>query len=102
MSQFLRGTQSQVRVGSSLSHPWFDSGIAQGRVFSPLLFNLLVNGLAAAVRRSALGAQFFPSGVRLTCQLYADDVVIPATRSQIAASCLGCCVRVGPQVAVHS
>ena len=38
MSQFLRGTQSQVRVGSSLSQPWFDSGIAQGRVLSPLLF----------------------------------------------------------------
>ena len=51
VSQFLHGTQSQVRVGSSLSHPWFDSGIAQGRVLSPLLFNLLVNGLAAAVRR---------------------------------------------------
>ena len=52
---------------------WFDSGIAQGRVLSPLLFNLLVNGLAATVRRSAPGAQFFPTGVR-----NADDVVIPA------------------------
>ena len=62
ISQFLRGTQSQVRVGSSLSHPWFDSGIAQGRVLSPLLFNLLVNDLAAAVRPSAPGAQFFPPG----------------------------------------
>ena len=78
MSHFLRGTQSQVRVGSSLSEPWFDSGIAQGRVLSPLLFNLLVNGLAAAVRRSAPGAQFSPSGVRFSCQLYADDVVLPA------------------------
>ena len=78
MSHFLRGTQSQVRVGSSLSEPWFDSGIAQGRVLSPLLFNLLVNGLAAAVRRSAPGAQFSPSGVRFPCQLYADDVVLPA------------------------
>ena len=34
-----------------------------------------MNGLAAAVRRSAPGAQFFPSGVRFPCQLY---VVIPA------------------------
>ena len=32
---------------------------------SPLLFNLLVNGLAAAVQRSAPGAQFFPGEVRL-------------------------------------
>ena len=74
-------------VGSSLSHPWFDSRIAQGRVLSPLLFNLLVNGLAAAVRRSAPGAQFFPTGVRFPCQLYADDVVIPAdSESDLQAS----------------
>ena len=52
--------------------------LLKGVSFSPLLFNLLVNGLAAAVRRSAPGAQFFPSGFRLPCQLYADDVVIPA------------------------
>ena len=32
---------------------------------SPLLFNLLVNGLAGAVQRSAPGAQFFLGGVRL-------------------------------------
>ena len=31
-------TQSQVR-------PWTDTGVAQGRVLSPFLFNLLVNGL---------------------------------------------------------
>ena len=101
MSQFLRGTQSQVRVGSSLSHPWFDSGIAQGRVLSPLLFNLLVNGLVAAVRRSAPGAQFFPSGVRLPCQLYADDVVIPKDPESDLQAVLDAVSEWGPQVAVH-
>ena len=52
LSHFLRGTQSQVRSGASLSAPWTDTGIAQGRVLSPLLFNLLVNGLAASVRQA--------------------------------------------------
>ena len=78
MSHFLRGTESQVRVGSFLSEPWFDSCIAQRRVLSSFLFNLLGNGLAAAVRRSAPGAQFSPSGVRFPFQLDADDVVLPA------------------------
>ena len=40
---FFRGTQSQARDGASLSAPWFDTGIAQGWVLSPLLFNLLVD-----------------------------------------------------------
>ena len=50
MCHFLRDTQSQVRVGASLSPPWQDSGIAQGRVLSPLLFNLLIDTLASDVR----------------------------------------------------
>ena len=78
MCHFLRGTRSQVRLGSSLSHPWTDSGIAQGRALSPLLFNLLVNGLIAAVRRAAPGVQLFSSPERSPGQLYADDLELAA------------------------
>ena len=54
-----------------------DTGIAQGRVLSPLLFNLLVNSLAAAIRRASPGVRLVPSSVlRLTDQLYADDLVV--------------------------
>ena len=35
IANFLCGTLSQVRTGSDVSHPWVDSGIAQGRVLSP-------------------------------------------------------------------
>ena len=43
---------------------------------SPLLFNLLVKGLAASVRQAAPGVQFgVPS---FTNQLYADDLVVTA------------------------
>ena len=39
MCHFLRDTQSQVRVGASLSAPWQDSGIAKGE-FSPPCFSI--------------------------------------------------------------
>ena len=51
IANFLCGTLSQVRVRGDVSPPWVDTGIAQGCVLSPLLFNLLVNSLAAAIRR---------------------------------------------------
>ena len=73
----LQGTQSKVRTGASLSAPWDETGIAQERVLSPLLFNILVNGLAASVRQAARGVQF-GSSLRFTDQLFADDLVVTA------------------------
>ena len=54
-----------------------DSGIAQGRVLSPLLFNLLVNSLAATISRSSPGVRL-SSCLTLGCptRLYLDDLVI--------------------------
>ena len=71
-------TQSQVRCGSSLSEPWVDSGIAQGRVLSPLLFNLLINSLIASVQHVAPGVQFCSSSFRVPGQLYVDDLELSA------------------------
>ena len=60
-----------------VSPPWVDTEIAQGRVLSPLLFNFLVNSLAAAIHRSSPGVRLVPSSdFRLTDQLYADDLVV--------------------------
>ena len=78
ISNFLRHTVSQVRLGGDLSEPWPDSGIAQGRVLSPLLFNLLVDGLAVAVHHASPGVLLPGSVDRFTAQLYADDLVIAA------------------------
>ena len=78
LCHFFRGIESQVRLGSSLSVPLADSGIAQGRVLSPLLFNLVVNGLIAAVRQVAPGVQLFSSSARSPGQLYADDLELMA------------------------
>ena len=75
IANFLCGTLSQVRVRGDVSPPWVDTGIAQGRVLSPLLFNLLVNSLAAG--RASPGVRLVPSSdFRLTDQLYADDLVV--------------------------
>ena len=54
-----------------------DSGIAQGRVLSHLLFNLFVNSLAATISRASPGVRLSSrSDFRLSNQLYADDLVI--------------------------
>ena len=79
IANFLCGTLSQVQAHGEVSFPWVDTGIAQGRVLSPLLFNLLVNSLAAAIRRASPGVRLLPlSDFRFRCQLYADDLVILA------------------------
>ena len=77
IAHFVHGTFSQVRSGSDLSEPWQDSGIAQGRVLSPLLFNILVDGLARAVHVACPGVSLMASwDSRFAGQLYADDVVV--------------------------
>ena len=79
ISACVHHTWSQVRVGAELSDPWQDVGIAQGRVLSPLLFNLLVDGLACAVHDAAPGVSLAPHpDFRFTQQLHADDLVLAA------------------------
>ena len=55
IAHFLRHTRSRVRLGALLSGPWEDKGIAQGRVLSPLVLGLLIDGLAHAVHDSVPG-----------------------------------------------
>ena len=79
IAQFLRHTQSQVRLGALLSEPWEDPGIAQGGVLSPLLFDLLIDGFAHAVHESAPGVRLSPNcDWRFGGELYADDLVVAA------------------------
>ena len=79
IAHFVHGTFSQVRCGSDLSEPWQDSGIAQGRVLSPLLFNILVDGFARAVHVACPGVSLMGSwDSRFAGQLYADDFVVVA------------------------
>ena len=66
--------QGDIRTGSDVSHPWVDSGIAQNRVLSPMLFNLSVSSLAATISE---GVRLIScSDFKLSNQLSADDLVI--------------------------
>ena len=65
------------------SMPWVDSGIAQGRVLSPSLFNVLVDTSAASVRSVAPVVQLVPSDAfRHACHLHGDEVVL-VSESQV-------------------
>ena len=75
IAHFVHGTFWQVRIGSDLSETWQDSGIAQGRVLSPLLFNILVDGLARAVHDACPGVSLMASWDSRLC---ADDLVVVA------------------------
>ena len=91
MSHFLRGTCWLLPLLTVVR----DQTCSRACPFSSLI-NLLVNGLVAAVRCSAPGAQFFPASL-VNSSLTGDS-----SRLRVRfASCPGCCARVEPQVAVH-
>ena len=76
LANFLCGTQSLVRLGGSVSSPWVDSGIMQGRIRSPLLFDLLFDSLAVTLRSAIPGVSLATFDSFRACQLYADDLVV--------------------------
>ena len=72
--------RSSVRVNGGLSSFGLDSSLGQGSVLSPLLFNLVVNGAAAAIKRSCPGVSLGvePGAPNVSTLLYADDLCILA------------------------
>ena len=70
---------SVVPCPRSVLVPWVDSGIAQGRILSPLLFNLLIESLAVTLRSAIPGVSFSASdSFRHVCQFHPDDLVVLA------------------------
>jgi hypothetical protein len=81
IDDFVTGRSASVRVASFSSDAWdVDDGLGQGAVLSGLLFNVLINGLAAAIRRACNGVRAGSCGNAPLVKLfmYADDVVILA------------------------
>ena len=73
LANFLCGPLSQVRLSDSAYQPWVDSGVAQGRVLSPLLLVGQPCHLSPCCRPWCS-----PCGLGPVCQLHADDLVILA------------------------
>lgn len=81
---------STVRVQGAMSDSWVDDDfLAQGRVLSPLLLNVLMNGVAPRVRKVCKGVALGPENdaPHISILMYADDIVILAeTPSELQAA----------------
>ena len=72
---------ASARIQSTMSDDWdVEHGIGQGAVLSGFLFNILINGLAAAIKRACHGATCTAdndsNNFTVQVLLYADDIVI--------------------------
>ena len=79
VDDFVTDRTAAVCIGSCFSEVWdVETGVGQGAVLSGFLFNLLINGLAAAVKRACRGVACGPGpdAPRVQILLYADDIVI--------------------------
>lgn len=70
-----------VRVNGA-NTDWFDvnTGLKQGCLLSPLLFNIFINDLSTELSRLEKGVRF--GGERLSVVFYADDLVILAENEE--------------------
>ena len=66
-----------VRINGNYSD-WFDvsSGLKQGCLLSPLIFNLYINDLTLALEATGLGIDI--KGINISSLLYADDLALVA------------------------
>ena len=69
-----------VQWGSCLSNAFFVTNrVHQGRILSPMLFNIYIDGLSDILNKSTIGGSI--GGNRINHMLYADDLCIVSLSS---------------------
>ena len=76
-------------IDSTLVH--ITSGVRQGGVLSPLLFNFYINQLILCLKQSDLGCHL--SNCYVGCVLYADDIVLLSASNQMLQRMLDACIE---------
>ncbi|BHF62728.1 hypothetical protein SprV_0200571400 [Sparganum proliferum] len=78
---YYRSTTARVLVRNNLSQPFgIRSGVRQGCILSPILFNYAIGWILGRALRESDGVEFAP-GHRLTDLDYADDIALLASSS---------------------
>ncbi|BHF58340.1 hypothetical protein SprV_0100129200 [Sparganum proliferum] len=76
---YYRSTTARVLVRNNLSQPFgIRSGVRQGCILSPILFNYAIDWILGRALRESDGVEFAP-GHRLTDLDYADDIALLAS-----------------------
>ena len=66
-----------MRIGDSQTQSFrYARGIRQGCILSSLLFNLYINDLPYSFKNILSDPFLLPNGTKLSCLLYADDLII--------------------------
>ena len=69
-----------MKTGFSGERVKVDSGVKQGYILSPLLFNLFVYDLIGTLKKSGYGVNV--GGEKVVCLAYADDIALLAETEQ--------------------
>ena len=80
VNDFVSDRTAAVRIDNRFSKSWdVAAGVRQKAVLSGFLFDLLINGFAAAIKHACVGVACGPEldAPRAQALWYADDVVIP-------------------------